>query len=167
MDPFSRKAFYFGVMALLWQWLFPQYACAQAPDNQYYIQSSMLAVANLSQPELHDPHAYIEPQRLVRAEDRQPKRVIWMEVTAYSSTVDQCDSTPFITANGSHVKDGIVAANSLPFGTKVRIPGMYGDKIFSVEDRMNKKYDHRLDIWMETRQEAKQFGVRYLQIEIY
>ena len=87
-------------------------------------------------------------------------------VTAYSSTVDQCDASPFITAMGSHVRDGIVASNFLPFGAKVRFPDMYGDKIFVVEDRMAKKNSYKIDIWMETRAEAMQFGVRRLTVEI-
>ena len=51
-------------------------------------------------------------------------------VTAYSSTPDQTDATPFITANGTTVHDGIIAANWLKFGTRVRIPDMFGDKVF-------------------------------------
>ena len=167
MNSFSRRAFYFGVIALLWQWLFPQYACAHTLDSRLYAKYSLLAVANSQEDLIYDPNLYIEPNYLIPAGEKTPKRVIWMEITAYSSTVDQCDSTPFITANGSHVRDGIVAANSLPFGTKLRIPGMFGDKVFSVEDRMNQKYNHRMDIWMETREEAKKFGVRYLKVEIY
>jgi len=57
-------------------------------------------------------------------------------VTAYSSTYDQTDSTPFITASGSYVSDGTVACNFLRFGDRVRFPEVYGDKIFIVEDRM-------------------------------
>ena len=34
------------------------------------------------------------------AESRTPRKITWVTVTAYSSTVDQCDSTPCITANG-------------------------------------------------------------------
>ena len=90
----------------------------------------------------------------------------WLFVTAYSSTVDQTDSTPFITASNSHVRDGIVAANFLRFGTKVRFPNTYGDKIFVVEDRMNSRYPYRVDIWMRSREEAKQFGAKIVLIEI-
>jgi 3D (Asp-Asp-Asp) domain-containing protein len=79
-------------------------------------------------------------------------------VTAYSSTVDQCDATPFITASGKRVKDGIVAANFLPFGTKVIFPDLFGDKVFTVEDRMHRKNSHKVDIWMPSRWRAKQFG---------
>ncbi len=85
-------------------------------------------------------------------------------VTAYSSTVDQTDSTPFITANGTHVHDGTIAANFLKFGTKVRFPSLYGDKVFIVEDRMKSNY--KVDIWFPTRQEAINFGAKRVEMEI-
>ncbi len=89
-----------------------------------------------------------------------------VSATAYSSTVDQCDASPFITASGTHVRDGIIAANFLPFGAKVKIPEMYGDKVFVVEDRMNQRYQSRIDVWMPSRGEALQFGVRTVKIEV-
>lgn len=82
--------------------------------------------------------------------------------TAYSSTVDQTDDTPLITASGGSVGHDVIAANFLPFHTKVKIPELYGDKIFTVEDRMNRRYNDsnppRIDIWQETRSAAKKFG---------
>lgn len=88
-------------------------------------------------------------------------------VTAYSSTPDQTDSTPFITASGTHVRDGVLAANFLPIGTRVKIPEIYGDKIFIVEDRMNARYRVRADIWMETREVATKWGIKYVTLEVY
>ena len=87
-------------------------------------------------------------------------------VTAYSSTIDQCDSTPFITANGKRVYDGIIAANFLKFGTKVRFPEYSGNKIYIVEDRMHQRFSNRVDIWMNTRTQAINFGVKRLKMEI-
>jgi len=52
-------------------------------------------------------------------------------LTGYSSTFAQTDDTPFITANGTYVHDGIVANNGLPFGTQIKIPDIYGDKVFA------------------------------------
>ena len=100
------------------------------------------------------------------SKDIKIKRTLRIPVTAYSSTVDQCDDTPFITASGTHVRDGIIAANFLPIGTKVRFPEAYGDKVFVVEDRMNARYNYHADIWMETREQAKQWGIKHLNIEI-
>ncbi|PIQ74992.1 MAG: hypothetical protein CO001_00800 [Candidatus Portnoybacteria bacterium CG_4_8_14_3_um_filter_40_10] len=87
-------------------------------------------------------------------------------VTAYSSTPDQTDSSPFITAKGTQVRDGIVACNFLKFGTKIKLPEIYGDKIFVVEDRMAIYNSHKIDVWMETRAEAIQFGIKHLTVEI-
>lgn len=87
-------------------------------------------------------------------------------VTAYSSTLDQTDSSPFITANGTFVSDGVLACNFLPFGAKVKLPEYSGDKIYVVNDRMAKKNDHKMDIWMESREIALQFGVKHLAVEI-
>src|SRR3989338_9520428 len=74
--------------------------------------------------------------------------------TAYSSTPDQTDSTPFITANGTYVFDGLVAANFLPFHTKIKIPEMFGDKVFTVEDRMHPRFSDRIDVWFPNRELA-------------
>jgi 3D (Asp-Asp-Asp) domain-containing protein len=88
-------------------------------------------------------------------------------LTAYSSEPEQTDSTPFITASNKLVRDGIVAYNCLPFGTRIRIPELYGDKIFVVEDRMNKKWGcSRIDIWMVDTGDAKEFGVKKEMIEV-
>lgn len=93
-------------------------------------------------------------------------RRLLVPITAYSSTVDQTDSTPFITASGTRVRDGVIAANFLPIGTMVKIPSVFGEKVFRVEDRMNKRYWMRADIWMPTREQALTFGLRTLPVEI-
>jgi len=108
---------------------------------------------------------YTSPSRQRTRRQATPGTYI-VSATAYSSTVDQCDATPFITASGQHVRDGIIATNFLPFGTKVKIPDVYGDKVFEVQDRMNARYQTRVDVWMETRHEAIQFGLRQIEIEV-
>lgn len=95
------------------------------------------------------------------------KKTMFVTATAYSSTPDQTDATPFITSNGLRVYDGLIAANWLPYNTKIRIPDMFGDKVFTVNDRMNPRYDTgRLDVWMQSRADAKQFGIRHIRIQI-
>ncbi len=95
-------------------------------------------------------------------------KTVKMLVTAYSSTPDQTDDTPFLTASGKHVADGIIANNKLPFGTKVKIPELYGDKIFTVEDRMHARMgNNHLDIWFPQYSQAKNFGAKYdVSVEI-
>lgn len=98
---------------------------------------------------------------------RGPSYTMTVSATAYNSLPEQTDSTPFITASGTHVRHGVLAANFLPIGTKVKIPALYGDQVFVVEDRMNPRYTQRVDIWMESYDDARQFGVRTIEIEIY
>lgn len=99
-------------------------------------------------------------------EGRIVNRRVRVIVTAYSSTVDQTDDTPFITASGTSVREGIVAANFVPFGTKIKIPDLYGDRIFVVEDRMHTRKRNMVDIWFPTREEAIDFGAMHSTIEI-
>ena len=87
-------------------------------------------------------------------------KIISVFATAYSSTVDQCDSSPFITASGTRVHDGTLAANFLRFGTRVKFPTLYGEKIFVVEDRMKPSALRKVDLWFPTRNEAIVFGVK-------
>lgn len=100
---------------------------------------------------------------------KRPDAVVFTVITAYTSTPGQTDDSPFIAASGKHVYDGMIAANWLPFGTKIKIPELYGDKIFTVDDRMNRRYGYgRMDIWLDTTvAEARKFGVKRVDIEIY
>ncbi len=99
--------------------------------------------------------------------DRNAPKTMRIVVTAYSSDPWQTDSTPFETADGTTVRDGIIAANFLPLGTRVKLPELYGDREFVVKDRMNARYWHRADVWMPHRDVARQFGVQYTTIEVY
>jgi len=99
-------------------------------------------------------------------ENKVKKRVL-MVITGYSSTVWETDDDPLITASGKIVKKGIVANNSLPFGTKIRIPDLFGEEIFVVEDRMNwTKGNYHIDIWFPSYQEALSFGAKITEVEI-
>lgn len=80
-------------------------------------------------------------------------------LTAYSSAPEETDDTPFITASNTRTRDGIVATNFLPFGTKIKIPEYFGDKVFTVEDRMHRRKEGFVDIWMPTKSAALKFGI--------
>lgn len=95
------------------------------------------------------------------------KRTIRVVATAYTSSRDETDASPDITASGQRTRDGIIAVNGLKFGTRVRFPDQYGDKIFVVQDRMSSRYgSNHVDIWMTTKTLAKQWGVRHVRMEI-
>lgn len=98
--------------------------------------------------------------------ETQKPRVIKILITAYSSSPEETDSTPLITASGNYVRPGVVAANFLPFGTRVRMPKIFGDKIFVVEDRLHERYNDRIDVWFSTKEGALKFGQQISEIEI-
>lgn len=91
-------------------------------------------------------------------------------ITAYNSDVGQTDGDPCTTANGfnlcEHGIEDSIAANFLKFGTKVKIPDLFGDRVFVVRDRMNKRYQNRVDVWMLDKSMAKKFGVKIAKIEV-
>ena len=86
-------------------------------------------------------------------------------VTAYTSSEDETDDTPEITASGARTRHGVVACpREYAFGTKVIIKGME----YECLDRMNPRYrdEQRFDIWMESKDEAFEWGKRELAVEI-
>lgn len=89
-----------------------------------------------------------------------------MEITGYSSSVDETDDTPHTTALGTKTRYGVVAANQLPFGARVKIPLLFGLTQFVVEDRMNKRFADRLDIWFPSKAAALKFGKQTAEVEI-
>lgn len=122
-------------------------------------------------------HPYFIPKGLV-VTDECSKRDYYVapwvtevaaEISAYNSKEEQTDSDPFIAANNRHVFPGGIATNILPCGTKVMIPDLFGDTVFTVNDRMNPRY-HPLhpervdelvlnfDVWLLEEQEAKIIG---------
>lgn len=71
-------------------------------------------------------------------------------ITVYNSVPWQTDGDPFTTASGTRVHDGTVAANCLPFGTRLRLPEISGDKVYVVEDRLApRKSCYIIDIWQD------------------
>ena len=84
-----------------------------------------------------------EPPELSQARNLQVEAITnngnaggrYATVTAYTSRVQETDSSPYITASGVNLKkrfDCIVAHNSLPFGTKVAIDDV---GVCEVQDR--------------------------------
>jgi 3D (Asp-Asp-Asp) domain-containing protein len=99
-------------------------------------------------------------------EDTEETKEIRVAITAYSSCPLETDSDPFITASGEWVQDGVVAANFLAFGTKIKIPELYGNKVFIVQDRMHPRKKYQVDIWFPSKTEAIDFGAHYSYIEL-
>jgi len=121
------------------------------------------------------PNAYLEFKdgvfKVVNAaaapdENKPNSETLTVWVTAYTSTPEETDSTPFITASNQKVHDGVIAANFLPFGTKVKIPEVFGDKIFTVDDRMHERKTGFVDVWMPSKVQAQKFGITRTEIVV-
>ncbi len=148
---------------MIWQFSFPQATVAAETEASLINDDPPLIASEL--PVTGAADTYRLP---VNPDKPRPEaqRTMTIPVTAYSSTPDQTSGDPFTTASGTRVHDGTIAANFLPIGTRVRFPEYFGDKIFVVEDRMSARYWHKADIWMTSRAEAIEWGVRYTTIEI-
>ena len=87
-------------------------------------------------------------------------------VTAYCACPKCCGKwADGITASGKPAREGVTvaASRSIPFGTKLRIEGV-GVRV--VEDRLSKRYDHRVDIYFASHEAARRFGIRRLNVEV-
>ena len=86
------------------------------------------------------------------------------EVTAYTSSENETDSTPYLTAAQTATRDGVIACpRYIPFFTVVEIDS----KKYSCEDRMALKHPDRWDIWMASYEDAIEFGIKKLIVKIY
>ena len=92
--------------------------------------------------------------------------------SAYNSLADQTSSNPNITAFGDSLKPGMryiavsrdLLDSGLVHNTKVKLEGF--DGLFTVKDKMNKRWRKRIDIYMGTDvQKAKEWGKKKINIE--
>jgi len=158
------REFVAGILLVVMSFVFvsPSFANADTVTNADLPKTDFVSLIVESMQNATAPYGEL-PEPL----PSKPRRTYTIPITAYSSEVGQTDSTPFITASGTTVRDGIVAANFLRIGTKVRIPELFGEKVFTVEDRMNPRYDYRMDIWMAETDDAWQFGIKRAKIEVF
>jgi len=143
-----------------------------SPWSGLIVEGSLSTIVNSSEQEIFsaDEEFYNNLNNTFLTTVNSPQTSIktrTITVTAYSSTPDQTDDSPFITASGAWVYDGVIASNFLPFGTRVRFPELFRDKIFTVDDKMHERFtDTIVDIWFPDRESAQEFGVKETIMEI-
>lgn len=164
----AKKLLFISCMVFVFQMAFPaNLILAAEVDITHGRGPAELSFVNYSDnPALKNKTDLISVVENLPLNNDLPYYTTHITITAYSSTEDQCDSDPFTAATGKHVYWGMLASNGYPFGTKIQIPE-FGNKIFSIEDRMNDRYYHHLDIWMPTREQAKAWGSRYVEVKIF
>ncbi|MGD8396995.1 MAG: hypothetical protein PVF43_16115 [Candidatus Eiseniibacteriota bacterium] len=123
------------------------------------------------------PYRQVIPFGLIEAgypdAPRRPHDLIaQVTCTAYSSTRDQTDSTPFLTASLQPVGPHVIALSRdllrrytpgapFDFGDVVEVVGV---GVFRVEDTMHRRWKRRADIWVSSRSEAREWGRRQVLI---
>ncbi|WP_299123101.1 hypothetical protein [uncultured Winogradskyella sp.] len=92
--------------------------------------------------------------------------------TAYNSLAYQTSKNPHITAFGDSLKPGLryiavsrdLLDSGLVHNTKLKIEGF--DSLFTVKDKMNKRWRKRIDIYMGIDvKKAKKWGKKKVNIE--
>lgn len=121
-----------------------------------------------------DDLAYANRANLVSATaqasdlESDTSRFYRVDVTGYSSRVEETDADPFITAMCTITSPGVIAMSRdllrtftpdapFDFGDKILIPGV---GIYSVEDTMHSRWTRRCDIWFPSTEEAYAWGRR-------
>lgn len=95
------------------------------------------------------------------------KKTFFSQVTVYHSLPHETSGDPFITALGTRTRDGVLASNCLAFGTRVRLPELFGERVFVVEDRLAAgKTCFVLDVWREYNPNNPSFGAPVTKVEI-
>jgi len=165
----TKKILFAACLIFVVNMIFPNYVIAAENIDSKYGQGPInLTIVNHSDNQIL---VKIEnPKKITSSlpkNESLPYYTMYTTATAYSSTVDQCDGDPFTAAWGNHVYFGMLASNYFPRGTKIQIPEYFGNKMFSVEDTMNQRYYNRIDIWMQDRQQAKEWVSKCLDIRVF
>lgn len=153
------------LVIIILELIFPQISLAQNIEAQTLDNIENIPPIQISQT-IDDPGVRLPKNGL-----REPFLKTWLIATAYNSLPNQTDNSPCITASGFDLcendKENIIATNFLPIGTIVKIPDLFGDRIFRVEDRMHSKYYKQIDIWFRDYDDAVKFGAKWVEIEVY
>ena len=113
------------------------------------------------------------PVSMSKAKPKKYTNTLRVTATAYTSHVDQTDSTPNIAAWGDRLKPGmksiavsrdLLTVYGLKHRQKVRIKGLDGE--FVVLDKMNKRWRKKIDIYMGmNKRNAFKWGRRKVEIQ--
>ena len=113
---------------------------------------------------------------LVSCNSRDSKKCVWhsreVTATAYNSLAYQTSEQPSITAFGDSLKPGMkciavsrdLLALGLKHNTLVTIEGL--EAIYLVKDKMNKRWQNRIDIYMDNDvKAAREWGRKKVTIK--
>lgn len=83
--------------------------------------------------------------------------------TNYTASFEECGKSDGITASGLPATEGVtIASDHLPFGTLVDIDG----HIYMVQDRFGAGHTDRIDIFVEDRGKALEYGSQEKMVKV-
>lgn len=133
--------------------------------NLFWILSFTAAVSGTTQVkevELKDPF----PPAIVEEVVKEPEyEWISIKATAYCPCAKCCGKSDGITSSGVVATSGhtVAAPKKYPFGTQMEINGI----VYTVEDRGGAIQGNKIDIFFDTHEEARAFGVQYFDAKLY
>lgn len=117
--------------------------------------------------------SYVRFQPVKKSFSREKTNKLQVTATAYTSHVNQTDSTPDIAAWGDKLRPGIKAiavsrdlleVYGLKHRSKVKIKGLPGEYV--VLDKMNKRWRKKIDIYMgKDLSKAYRWGRRKVELQ--
>ena len=133
----------------------------------------------------HEPVIKLSRVRRIMEKQARRQRFLVMLTTAYCSEVvdytaggtpihcptciNQAEFADGVTASGHKIQPGdrfLAADKRWPFGTVMRVPGYNGGKPSVVHDRGGAIKGNRLDLYFPTHQEALEWGVKPVLVEV-
>ncbi len=132
--------------------------------KRYDVKLGTLIAAN---PSIADPYVIGEGQEIIIPDGNGTTFRVTAYTAGYESTgKEEGDAGYGITASGSSVQENqtIACPQSLDFGTKIHIPAL--GQTFTCEDRGSAITSGHLDVYMEKLDNALEFGVQDLQVQI-
>ncbi len=107
-------------------------------------------------------------KKLLDSKSKKFKRKLRVQATAYTSHRGQTDKTPFLAAWNNRIRPGmkiiavsrdLITSYGITNGSRVKISGLRG--VYTVRDKMNKRWRKKIDIYMGTdRRRALRWGRR-------
>jgi len=108
--------------------------------------------------------------RIAKARAGGEWQSIQMRVTAYCPCPKCCgEYSDGVTARGYKIRPGdtfVAADRRYSFGTEMLIPGYSNGRAVKVLDRGGAIKGNRLDVFFATHQEALEWGVKYLEVNV-
>ncbi len=146
----------------------PSTAIAQTPQATH--RAIVPAAVNMPQGPALEARPSPAADRRDLAKAPSKPRVLRVKVTAYCPCVVCCGDGDGVTASGRKVGENggrfVATAGAVPMGSRVIVPGYSGGAAVPVWDRMGPGASGRLDVFFPTHRQARQWGVRYLDVVV-